>query len=67
MFMLISTLSFITVERGVQFYITVSFYSISHTLEHYFSRVFQKPPRFWDKISASNSDLYFSHFISIFI
>jgi len=31
------------VERGVHFHTIMSFYSVSHTLEHYFSRVFQKP------------------------
>ena len=36
----------LTVERGIYFYISVFFYSISHSLEHYIARVFQKLPRF---------------------
>ena len=28
----------LAVERGVHFYTTVSFYSVSHTLEHFLSR-----------------------------
>jgi len=35
----------LVVEHGVHFYTTVSFYSVSHSLEYYIASVFRKPLR----------------------
>ena len=52
----------LTIEHSVHFYTTVSFYSVSHTLEHYFFRIFQKSSRL-DIIHIDHSACQYMAFV----